>query len=301
MKKILCIFLSLILLLSMLGCSDGNIQESSSSSISNEQNPHYRDPNDRSDYEIKIIDGQHYIVFDKEDAYKSYNVQVVGFHMSSLGELKKAVTQRTLTDSQKANIAKSFSKDENGILICDFDNLYVPILPKNMAMKDVLWTGEEISFLCEDNTYDIGGYVTCYASYKRFENYWVKNFANIGSGRVYKSEKTSDRNAIIKYYTTSVGKFKQILYTLVDGLKVIMVSELYTMEIYDSEYNYPLTISDSVPNSVEILGFTEDPNGLDENCFTLYYSAYFGDWTERPSVEWLMEFGLKPYDETVEE
>ncbi len=141
MTKRICFILALVLLLLPLnGCRQTPNPDGDSSTNGETQFK-------TSDYQIKEVSGQHYLVFDNEEAYTNgYSSQLADLYFDSLDDMKKAILEKTLTYGQRATVRQVFARDENGTKICDLNNLYVPVLPESAQVTQVLWSGETYSF-----------------------------------------------------------------------------------------------------------------------------------------------------------
>lgn len=107
----------------------------------------------KSDYRYISRGDKHYIEFDDYGYTASGNGSYEAFDMAglpfnSLSELKEKVTGNGLTDEEKNFIKERkdlFTADENGIAVCDFDNLLEPEVPESLLPLEMVggtWAGE---------------------------------------------------------------------------------------------------------------------------------------------------------------
>lgn len=108
---------------------------------------------DPADYRYISRGDKHYIEFDDYGYTASGNGSYEAFDMAglpfnSLSELKEKVTGNGLTDEEKNFIKERkdlFTADENGIAVCDFDNLLEPEVPESLLPLEMVggtWAGE---------------------------------------------------------------------------------------------------------------------------------------------------------------
>ena len=98
---------------------------------------------------------------------------------------------------------------------------------------------------------------------------------------VSKTEKIEDRDSTVTYYTTVAGEFKRVCYKLEQGEKTLYVAEKYCLEGYTDYTNNNVSLD--IPKSITILGEQENE----------YFRIYLSKLEQRPSEEYLLEFGLR--------
>lgn len=249
-------------------------------------------------YTITVKDGNYYLNFSdgnelinpiEQEGLRSFSLE-----FSSLGEMKDSFINNKLTDRQIETMKLGFPKDENGIAICNMNQLYEPVLPPDLVASKILLKGSSYGFTLsnpsiESSVKSITGslsvvspdtYQECYAS--EFTNFFNSDTISLDS-----QIEASDRNSIIYNYSTESGKFRLIQYDIAIGDKLLHVSELYFLYLDNTTAHYSTEISDTVPVQIEICG--------SEN--KQYFYIYLSGFTERPSVEWLSSFGLAEYVE----
>lgn len=170
------------------------------------------------------------------------------------------------------------SQSENGeIEICNPNKLYECTAPKEFNLEHITWYRTNYTFSLAGDT--ANGLLYCYdeTSYTESFHNNYKDFP----GTLTKQKWTLNRFANVYYCSTSVAQLKYICYEISVGNKKIYIQEEYQLEIPYSDQ----PVSDHIPSSIQFWG-TE--NGV-------YFYGDLYDLTERPSVEWLSQFGLVPY------
>ena len=235
-------------------------------------------------YEIKVDDytlikneNGCYLTFDDISKYQnnsSSGSSVLGeIIFGSVKEFKDTVTKGLLTDWQKEIVAR-FENVGDNIQTCDFNNLYEPKLPQGSNAKEVYWNGTAYSYLVmmSDQSF---GYVRCYTKEMYDEIFQSKyeDFFNQDTITVTGTEVIDGKE--ITYYKTSTGVSSyNERYTLTNGNKTVTVDKIF--------YS-----SDDTLNRVTL--YCTDGS--------LHYTVTLHKLTEKPTDEWLLEIGLKPYIE----
>ncbi|MBQ7375580.1 MAG: hypothetical protein IJW52_01700 [Clostridia bacterium] len=251
-------------------------------------------------YSIIEEDGKNYFVFDDPEMYApptipdGFNISVIApvAKFTSLKELIYYVNNGTLTEEQRRAIAL-FEKDENGrIKICDFEDMYLPRLPLDCTIGDVIWYGDSYKFNIEVTKAKIAYFdILSKEDYDRklLKTNYTDKFSNPNI-TVISTEK-DEYGKTITYYTTDAGYFKEIRYSYSEVGKELFIVEFYCLEANGSHKdligNY-MPISDTIPSSVEILGIE---NGK-------YYEVSLFNFSEKSTFDWLISFGITKYVET---
>lgn len=251
----------------------------------------------RSDYKLLELDGKHYLVFD--DIFLYFNPSVdIAYHDSlatdmsfdSLKQFKGIVTGGALTTAQKKRVAQ-FAKDkEYRIPICDFDNLYYPIIPDGNALEKVEWDGDEYLFQFEIENV-LKGTIYLQTDEAYLESYKAKYEKFFDASSMSLVDKVYDEisNQEIIYYT-SVEKddvwyrsFKRVRYSLEDDDKIFYIDKVF---LIDTNVNYDMgKISSTIPYGLTL--YCEEDGQK--------YTIDFGRIKEDPSDEWLIKFGIQKY------
>ncbi|MBQ9073919.1 MAG: hypothetical protein IJY30_05645 [Muribaculaceae bacterium] len=256
-------------------------KENQSSVTTDQQTPHGNDL-ESIDYSIIEQSGQHYIVFDNVSIYESGGQsELAGLEFATLKEFKNNVTQKKLSDWQMLTIATSFKKDDIGVLICDFDNLYEPTMPTECTIDGVYWEGECYSFYMSTDT-EIFGFIHYYTQsqydiifQKDYENYFDKTTITV------KDTVVTEDNKTMVTYSTSAGELMQIRYEISDKDRMVIVDETYRLDMTDNS----LVASPSIPTNITL--YCE----YDGVCFIVDLYGF----TEKPSEDWLSQFVMQKY------
>ena len=193
----------------------------------------------------------------------------MGFGCSSLSELKDSILNHKFTEWQLDRIRLDFSKgDDKRIQICNPNKLYQAVCPEDLELKYFYWQGLSYKWLI--NRPQIRGEAFSYITEDSY-HYLKDIYYEISEwNTVTKTETIEDRNSTIYYYTSSSGnEYKRVCYVLEEGDKTLYIAE-------ENQLN------DTSPIYINIMG---EQNGE-------YFRVDFLT-EQRPSVEYLLEFGLK--------
>lgn len=174
----------------------------------------------------------------------------------------------------------------NDIEICNIDNLYECILPTDLTTRYIEWHGKDYVYKVYGET--ATGWIYCcdVDQYTAELSSEYKEFLYNPDVTVTEQWDTEERNASVYYVTTVHGnKLKYICYEIQEGDKRVFIQETYALEL-DHDLTEP---SADVPTMVYFWG--TDNSG--------YFTGWLSDMSERPSLEWLSQFGLREYVETV--
>ena len=207
-------------------------------------------------YTISKIDGQYYLNFaDGNDAGTApANPGLIQAIISypSLSAMKQAITTNSFTESEIQIIKTVFPQDERGILVCNVNHLYEPVLPEGYTIGEVLWEGSQYKFLMKRNGLSGSGYIRILAK-------------NIWDG-VYQYELELLENKVIEQhdigtfdgvpsetfvYTTGRSKLKKVILTIPNenASSPTMVVMHYCLEHY-TDPDFPL--SDTIPWLIDV-------------------------------------------------
>ena len=174
------------------------------------------------------------------------------------------------------------SQSENGeIEICNPNKLYECTAPDEFDLEYITWYRTDYTFyLAGDNANSL---ISCYdeESYTASFNNHYKEFLLDSPETLTKQTWTPNRFATVYYCNTGVAKLKYICYEISAGHKKMYIQEEYVLERQKGD----VPVSDKVPNYVQFWGVEKGG----------YFEGLLYDLTERPSVEWLSQFGLVPY------
>ena len=269
MKKIIItIFCLVFLITSFIGCNET------------------AQSNDNARYKFQKNENKFYLIIDDktiEEIESNIDVgmsQQASIQFDSIDEFVNTVKSGKLNDHQLAIANKTFKKDSNGIIVCDFDNIKIPVHPDEFECQAVYWSGELYSFYLETSDDEIAYYH--YLSKEKYnyqyENDYLTFFDIEGVSTV---ETVYGKEGTEYYYSTAKGKMKKIRYTLTEGNKVLIVDETYRLDMEDDS----LPVSDDIPYRITIYG----SNSNDHFTIDIF------EPDNKPTVEWIKKFDVKPY------
>lgn len=261
-------FIALVLGISLLsGCS--TIQTSSQT--------------DPIPYDIVVENGISYLLLNEAGIKlpsNNINTQIDHtIYFGSVNEMMTDIKTGNFTEEELYYISQ-YPKDDLGrVQVCNFDNFLVPTAPAPLKLRNICWNGLWFTYIlgCEG---DNAVYTMLLDTKEQYEETidFNANFASKTTCTVHSQTIEEDRNATATYYTNALGQqSKAVYYTIGEDNNVIHILEDYVLngEIYELAY-ISLACSD---------------NGK-------YFHYFSTTETERPSVEWLSQFGLREYVET---
>ena len=221
-------------------------------------------------FTLSKVDGQFYLNFDEGNDPTDAIPPVVSPY-PSLDALIAAIRANDLSDRECEFIRTYFPKNGNGILIFDPDQVFDAVLPNEMTVGGVVWEGPAYTFEFDDGQSVSGNlriltpkdYAKVFAS--EYEHFFDRQES------VLSRENVADRDAEVVFYRTVTGNtFQAVLYTLPNGVFVF------------ENYSAPEGSPEAVPVWVALFG----------DCGDAAFQAMLFELTERPSIEWLSQFGL---------
>ena len=241
--------------------------------------------------ETPYISNEYVLEYEKDKCYMSFKGEKVeekdslvciplflGLNFTSLDELKDTIINEKFTDGQLNVIRRDFTnKDTKKIQICNPNKLYQAVYPEKYEATMLVWKGLTYGWVF-DNSYGNINYITK----ERFDYSYKQDFSDFTEMQtVSKTENIEDRDSTVTYYTTVAGEFKRVCYKLEQGEKTLYVAEKYCLEGY-TDYTKN-NVSLDIPKSITILGEQENE----------YFRIYLSKLEQRPSEEYLLEFGLR--------
>ena len=238
---------------------------------------------DGADYSLITRDGLHYIVLENEYAVSNGSQVSTNIHFSSMKEFKDTVTLGKLSDSQK-EIVSTFKKDENGILTCDFNNLYIPALPQNGIYSDISWEGEGYSFYIDLEGEPFGFFhLNSKENHDRNYKYDITDFFDRDTITLNRTEDLGNEKTAF-YYTTQAGYYVRLRYSLKDGDRTYQVDKTYRLN--DSEES--IDEATAIPQRISMYCSQDE----------VYYSIKLHEFDGVPTDEWLLQIGIQKYVES---
>lgn len=204
---------------------------------------------------------------------------------STVAKMREGFLNGSMTIDQANTIRRICTSPDGTAPILDPDRLYEFTLPDDTAPKDgVTLYGHRYSVSFSNDF--ASGYIECQENtyHTEHDNAKYLDFLSNENITVHRKETVSDRFATVYHASTSVSKLMFICYELHAGDK-----HMYIQESYCIENTSPLAqISTTIPYHIEIWG--TDAQG------SFYCSV--PSLKERPSIQWLIGFGLSPLEMT---
>lgn len=201
---------------------------------------------------------------------------------TSISEMQQGIIRGPLSEYELC----SLSRGATGIEICDPNHLYEFTAPDEFDLKYIAWRGK--SYDCHLMGETAWGGIDCYnkEDYTESFNNGYKDFLSNPNITITEQINSSDRLATVYYGHTAVAEEKFVCYELRVGDKKMYIQEEYLLKIEDGR----LPVSSEVPSCIHFWG-TENGG---------YFHGLFHDFTQRPSVRWLSQFGITPYEEKLQ-
>lgn len=244
-------------------------------------------------YDILVEDETWYLVMKGKYAqdpsdYGSWELFEECVEFKSMAEMKNDLETGNFTEEELEMISGYITDSKGRLPICDLTALIEPTYPSDFVYQTITWTGRSYTFSLDVNESIVRG--DLYADFQ-FKNqrdwkYSVDFYSNYEEQEdsILKVTTEPERNAKVYYFTMfgDRGK-KNVYYTIETGSK-----QLYIWEEYDEMYS--INRDPSVPWKILIYGKQDET----------YFYVSMRDFKERPTVEWLSEFGVKHYVDTAE-
>ena len=265
MRKLFVCLLSLLLLVTLLsGCSTVVI--------------------DTERYQVIRNGGYHYLTFNDEGFINElkwdepYYRTYISF--DSLEDLLSTFRNGAFSDKEYYIINYVEALDNANKEIFDIGNLVEPIVPSPLLyeFEEIQWRNERLLYI--GNIDGLGCTFYIYPADQSAEHALdVKKLPQYNSDRYNSSvEYDSESNATVYYFQAKsppYETYKYVSYTIHTGSKSMVVQERYE-EYHDG---------DTVPTEV-LFSWVE----CGKYCYAVLYP------NERPSVEWLSQFGIQKYE-----
>lgn len=198
-------------------------------------------------------------------------------NFDTVAKMKEAIETGNFSKQQLDTIRNRFARKDGEILSVNTNKLYEAALPEEMEATKVTWNGQTYNFRIESNYDDAVSGTLMFETKDRHNTHKedMMKFMEINKDVVQYKE--DDRDATVYEYTSAFGiSMRIIIYTLQTDGKTVMVHETYRMSGTEAKFQ-----------GVWLCG---------EQDGAYFYADIEGD--SRPSVEWLLSIGLKPYTET---
>ena len=204
---------------------------------------------------------------------------------TSIQEMRHGILNGPISQYELSCLVLPSQNTDHSIEICDPHHLYEFTAPEEFHLMRISWSGK--SYGCSLYGSNVHGGIDCYdqEDYDKSFHQNYQDFLTNPLVTITGQNATSDRFATVYYGDTGVAKLKYICYELSTGDKTMYIQEEYLLE----SKNTPESVSSDVPSSIQFWG---KQNGG-------YFQGTFFDFTERPSIQWLSQFGIVPYETSV--
>lgn len=266
MKKI-CLFLALFSLITLFcGCSP-------------------------KEYQLVKKHGNYYIKLNKEFETSSSNdnsyiqeaAPLVGF--DSIEEMVNDITNGDFTEDELRDISRFKTDDAGNILVCDLDSLYVPQFPNTYNHFAIAWSGSSYSFSiqnadgskhCPFMLWDEAGWQ---AEFDKTQS-WNTGVLRL---EVTSTQTDTERDGTIYYFPyASFSSDGTIEYT---PRKSCVYSFERNGNVYHIIEYYKTDATDAIPSNISIFGISQSQ----------HFFVFISDPEERPTMDWIAQFGLQEY------
>lgn len=228
-------------------------------------------------YTLSVIDGEYYLLFSTDKNTVASQIGSISF--DSVDALLAAIKNNQFEDWQYDIMRSSFPKDKNGIRIFDINHAVDAAFPEELHIDSVEWLGKSYSMRIQSGEND-ELLAFCHILWQ--EDY-VSHFAMEYENRldqkqltVTKRQTIEDRSAEVIFYESRIATLKSVRYSLPNG---VIVEERYVLT---DSLGFE-GCSETVPLMINLYGGEREP----------YFSITIMGLKERPSVEWLSQFGVK--------
>lgn len=235
-------------------------------------------------YHLFIVDGMYYIIYKGQQEPTNPNgliqEEAPAIYFSSMKEMKEDILKGTFTKEELKELSR-FPRDDGGaIFVCNLDKLYEPTYPADLN-PTVRWQGYYYTWTFDGDisSTSFAMSFSAYLDYHHHEDelwdFGPLDYRTANGDFVDYVTNTSDRNATVIEYTTADNRtIKSFWYKIETGDKTLLVEESHDLT-FKKYY-------------VNIYGQQGDK----------YFQVINIEPTERPSVEWLSQFGLQEYIES---
>ena len=193
----------------------------------------------------------------------------------SVAKMKEAIETGNFSKQQLEAIRNRFARKDGEILSVNTNKLYEAALPEDMEATEVTWTGDDYFFTVKCKSDDVSVRLE-FDTKEEHDQHKKKMMEFLELNDDIVQYKEDDRDATVYEYKLRFGiSMRIVMYTLQSNGKTTMVQETYRMTGTEAKFQ-----------GVWLCG---------EQDGAYFYADI--DCASRPSVEWLLSIGLKPYVE----
>lgn len=242
------------------------------------------------EYQLVKKSGNYYIKLNKQfessatvdNAYVQELANTVRF--DSMEEMINDIRNGSFTKEELVKISRFEADAAGNIQVCNLDTLYAPQLPSNYILYGIDWDGQNYCFIIQNgNTAD--------PFFLQDESDWQERWEkelnwNTGVLRldVTSTQNDPERNGTVYFYpyatytpdgqSIEYANRKSCVYTFERN-----GNTFYICEDYDSD------APDAIPSNISIFGISQGQ----------HFRIFLSKLEERPSIDWIAQFGLQVY------
>ena len=309
MKRIISVFLIVIVILLMVSCTPkngDNMQQNDGTEITNEK------------YTIYKKDGQCYLQFTatyfehlkalvqnkekKSNATQSTTPDMTAQrsleyfkspHFSSVAEMQTSIMSGKISDNGLAYLYVKYGQIQT-IPILNVFSLYDAVIPGDLKITDITWYGDsyriDIEKVNEESNINLIGAMVVESVKEEYIKDFEENYTNLPDGwkdqntTVIADNQNADNSERVILWENNICQGRENRYLLNTKFGSLYIREEYVTQYYNGDPAlYPA--SDKIPKRIWIFG--------ESNHNDAYFSSYFIYLQEKPSQRWFRTFALK--------
>lgn len=214
------------------------------------------------------------------------NIAVSFPEFRSLSDMQNRIKSGGITPNALSCLY--YQSTDNVQKICNLNKLHDLVAPGDFSYNRVVLWGEDYEFAADNNISPVAGRIVC-ATPDSYEQAFNEHYTEHLNHSVITESTVADRNARIVYSKYKDQLYQDIFYEIQTKTRTLYIRESsvlkYIPDIHTQDALKERNISNSIPENVYIFG----------NDGTNYFYGELHGFTQRPSVEWLSSFDLKPY------
>ena len=276
MKKCLCVLMVGCLLTSLVACAKIDANNVQGSEYTN-----------KMPYSIHVENGEYFLVFkdhfevaDGDETDEQKLARSIRFE--TIEEMKNDFETGNFSERELEIISEWREEDEEKVQICNLSSLYTARCPSDLTVSSIGWYGGDGYLIIMRADADGPKAQMSYGVTPEYNEEQIEFYSNYEeeNPRITVKAVSFDlerKATIYEYLTSDEREYKLIVYSIGEGSEMPYVVETYNV-----------MSNDEVPSSIKIYGQEQGK----------YFWLDITNLQERPSVEWLSQFGLKEYVET---
>ncbi|MBE6543677.1 MAG: hypothetical protein E7675_04695 [Ruminococcaceae bacterium] len=231
-----------------------------------------------NDYRIERNGNYNYIVLSKE--LKKHSklpddicIRKPTLIFESIEEMRDRFLNGKFSEEEKQTLAK-FNKDKDGnIQTFNFDVLYEPVVPEDGKVEIYVSSGFSYTANVFSEKYD--DCLFQYYTKEQFDDMYQRRCVDyLAEIKATAFEITNEQQTTTIYHYKNGEEYTTVFYEIKTDDSTLTIFEGYS----------GFATQETIPDSIAIYGITNE----------FYYTYRFGYFNERPSIEWLSQFGVEP-------